>query len=75
MLFTLLPPLSVSGCFIQARQAGQDLQFTCREVWTGMISPRGVHLKDRALLLKSFKEGLSLTPGWLGGLGADDGTA
>ena len=39
------------------------------------IAPRGVLLKDRLLLLKSFAEGLSLELGGLGGLGADDGAA
>lgn len=56
-----------------AKHAGQDLQFACREVWTGMISSRGVLLKDRPLLLKSFAEGLSLAPGGLGSLAADTG--
>ena len=36
-----------------------------------MILPRGVLLKDRALLLKSFAEGRSLAPGDLGSLAAD----
>ena len=38
----------------------EDLPFTCREVRPGMISPRGVLLKDRPLLLNPSRKAAPL---------------